>query len=55
MNRIIDLGCGQGDFVRIMIKTGYDAVGLEISVEMIREADNTHIFQGDAVYGLSGT
>jgi ubiquinone/menaquinone biosynthesis C-methylase UbiE len=39
VKRILDIGCGTGDHVIDLAKRGFDAVGIDISSTMIREAN----------------
>jgi 2-polyprenyl-3-methyl-5-hydroxy-6-metoxy-1,4-benzoquinol methylase len=32
---VIDIGCGQGDLVRLLLATGYDAQGVDVSPEQV--------------------
>jgi ubiquinone/menaquinone biosynthesis C-methylase UbiE len=33
--RVADLGCGSGAFTRLLKRTGYDCVGLDISAKLV--------------------
>ena len=35
---MVDIGCGQGALVRLLIADGYDAVGIDISPEQVSVA-----------------
>ncbi len=37
-NKVLDLGCGPGDYVDHLTRAGYAATGIDSSVEMIRQA-----------------
>jgi SAM-dependent methyltransferase len=41
-SRVLDLGCGPGDYVNELFQAGYDAVGIDSSSEMIRQARSRH-------------
>jgi predicted TPR repeat methyltransferase len=48
--RVLDIGCGQGTLVRMMLADGYDAEGVDISPEQVsiaQEAGLTEVRQGD--------
>ena len=62
---ILDIGCGTGRDVSILLKMGYNAYGLEASPEMISVSDsditsrlalgsivNQHIFKNPQYYGI---
>jgi SAM-dependent methyltransferase len=36
--RVIDLGCGRGELVRLLLADGFDAEGIDISPEQVRRA-----------------
>lgn len=36
--QVIDIGCGQGELVRLLVEDGYDAYGVDISAEQVRLA-----------------
>lgn len=36
--KVIDVGCGKGDFVRYLDELGFNAAGLDISIEALRKA-----------------
>jgi 2-polyprenyl-3-methyl-5-hydroxy-6-metoxy-1,4-benzoquinol methylase len=38
---IIDIGCGQGDLVRLLVADGYDAEGVDVSPEQVARAHAT--------------
>ena len=38
---VIDIGCGQGDLVRLLVADGYDAEGIDISPEQVARAQAT--------------
>jgi 2-polyprenyl-3-methyl-5-hydroxy-6-metoxy-1,4-benzoquinol methylase len=40
--RILDVGCGSGEFAALAQRAGYDAVGIDISEPSIRAAQTTH-------------
>ena len=47
---VIDLGCGQGELVRLLQADGYDAEGVDLSPEqaaLARAAGVTRVYQGD--------
>ncbi|MHB1329544.1 MAG: class I SAM-dependent methyltransferase [Gemmatimonadales bacterium] len=51
-SRILDAGCGAGDYVAILGDLGYDASGVEHSIEKVRTWNSTHpddarVAQGD--------
>jgi 2-polyprenyl-3-methyl-5-hydroxy-6-metoxy-1,4-benzoquinol methylase len=35
---VIDIGCGQGDLVRLLLADGYDAEGVDVSPEQVAQA-----------------
>jgi len=37
-DKILDVGCGTGDLVISLVKTGYDAIGIDFASNMIEEA-----------------
>jgi len=48
--KIIELGCGTGNYLRVLLKRGYDLTGMDISNEMLdiaRRKCNCKVFQGD--------
>lgn len=36
--RVLDIGCGNGAYVNHLLKRGYDAIGIDISLTMLEEA-----------------
>jgi 2-polyprenyl-3-methyl-5-hydroxy-6-metoxy-1,4-benzoquinol methylase len=32
---VLDIGCGQGQLVRLMLEDGYDATGIDVSLEQV--------------------
>ncbi|WP_316189918.1 class I SAM-dependent methyltransferase [Bradyrhizobium sp. SZCCHNS1054] len=50
-DRVADLGCGSGVFTELLYRQGYNAVGLDISPELIRRGrtkfQNIEFFEGD--------
>jgi 2-polyprenyl-3-methyl-5-hydroxy-6-metoxy-1,4-benzoquinol methylase len=47
---VVDIGCGQGEFVRLLLADGYDAEGIDISPEQVaiaRAAGLDRIREGD--------
>jgi len=47
---VVDIGCGQGELVRLLIADGYRAEGVDISAEQValgRAAGVDHLRQGD--------
>ena len=47
---VLDIGCGQGQLVRLMLQDGYDATGIDVSPEQVALAQATgldRIQQGD--------
>jgi 2-polyprenyl-3-methyl-5-hydroxy-6-metoxy-1,4-benzoquinol methylase len=50
MGPVIDIGCGQGELVRLLLADGYDAEGVDVSPEQVaiaRAADLNRVRQGD--------
>ncbi len=48
--KVIDIGCGQGDLVRLLLADGYDACGIDVSPEQVRLAHASglsRVHQGD--------
>jgi 2-polyprenyl-3-methyl-5-hydroxy-6-metoxy-1,4-benzoquinol methylase len=48
--QVIDIGCGQGELVRLLLADGYDALGIDLSAEqaaIAQEADSDRIRHGD--------
>jgi SAM-dependent methyltransferase len=46
----VDIGCGQGDLVRLLLADGYDAMGVDVSPEQVaiaRAAGLNRIQEGD--------
>jgi SAM-dependent methyltransferase len=47
---VIDIGCGQGDLVRLLLADGYDAHGVDVSPEQValaHAAGSDHVRHGD--------
>ncbi|MEP7023091.1 MAG: class I SAM-dependent methyltransferase, partial [Actinomycetota bacterium] len=47
---VVDIGCGQGDLVRLMLADGYDAMGIDVSPEQVsvaRAAGLSQVHEGD--------
>jgi 2-polyprenyl-3-methyl-5-hydroxy-6-metoxy-1,4-benzoquinol methylase len=47
---VIDIGCGQGDLVKVLLSDGYDASGVDVSpeqVELARTAGLSQVRHGD--------
>ncbi len=47
---VLDIGCGQGELVRLLTADGYDAAGVDVSPEQVtlaREAGLHQVRQGD--------
>jgi len=44
-SRVLDLGCGPGDYVGLLSDEGYDAVGIDSSVGMVEAAKAKHAGQ----------
>ena len=47
---LLDIGCGQGQLVKLMLADGYDAAGIDVSPEQValaREVGLDQIQQGD--------
>ncbi|MFB9236891.1 class I SAM-dependent methyltransferase [Plantactinospora siamensis] len=48
--RVLDIGCGQGDLVRLMLADGLDAFGVDVSPEQVRLARDSglvRVLEGD--------
>jgi len=41
-SRVLDLGCGPGDYVNEFSQSGYDTTGIDSSSEMIKQAGSRH-------------
>jgi len=39
---ILDIGCGQGDFIRLATKSGFSCTGIDFSPEMIKKAESVN-------------
>jgi 2-polyprenyl-3-methyl-5-hydroxy-6-metoxy-1,4-benzoquinol methylase len=47
---VVDIGCGQGDLVRLLLADGYDAIGVDVSPEQVaiaHAAGLDRILEGD--------
>lgn len=47
---LLDIGCGQGELVRLLLKEGYEAVGVDVSPEQValaHQAGLDQILRGD--------
>lgn len=47
---VVDIGCGQGELVRLMLADGYDAMGIDVSPEQVaiaRAAGLDRVQEGD--------
>lgn len=47
---VADIGCGQGDLVRLLLRDGYDAIGVDVSPEQVglaRSAGLDRVVEGD--------
>jgi 2-polyprenyl-3-methyl-5-hydroxy-6-metoxy-1,4-benzoquinol methylase len=47
---VLDIGCGQGEIARLLVRDGYDAHGVDISPEQValaRAAGVDRVQQGD--------
>ena len=56
MGPVVDIGCGQGQLVRLLVADGYGADGVDISPEQValgRETGLEHILEGDYRYYLA--
>jgi len=42
---VLDIGCGQGDLVRLLLRDGYDAQGVDISAEQVAIARTSGLSQ----------
>jgi 2-polyprenyl-3-methyl-5-hydroxy-6-metoxy-1,4-benzoquinol methylase len=42
---VLDIGCGQGDLVRLLLRDGYDAQGIDISAEQVAIARRSGLGQ----------
>lgn len=48
--RVLDIGCGQGEIVRLLLADGYDAAGVDVSPEQValaRANGLTQVSEGD--------
>jgi 2-polyprenyl-3-methyl-5-hydroxy-6-metoxy-1,4-benzoquinol methylase len=57
VGRVLDIGCGQGELVRLLVADGYDAWGVDISAEQVAAARRTgcdRVNLGDFHGQLSG-
>ena len=50
---VIDLGCGTGSIALPLAKEGYDVIGVDLSPEMLTEADHKAMEEGVSV-SISG-
>ena len=49
---VVDLGCGQGEVVRLLVNDGYDAQGIDVSQEQVAIAHKAgigQVHQGDSL------
>jgi len=56
--RVLDIGCGQGELVRLLLADGYQARGVDVSAEQVRIARHAGLRQvdeGDLHTYLAGT
>jgi tRNA/tmRNA/rRNA uracil-C5-methylase (TrmA/RlmC/RlmD family) len=49
---VIDLGCGTGSIALPLAKEGYDVIGVDLSPEMLTEADHKAMEEGVSGYSV---
>ena len=55
--QVLDIGCGQGELVKLLLTDGYDAYGVDVSPEQVaiaHEAGIEHVGHGDYRDTLTG-
>lgn len=54
-SKILDIGCGTGHHVNMFSKRGYNAIGIDSSIEMIKQAKKNHpncvYYNSDVMHG----
>lgn len=57
MGKVIDIGCGRGEMLEILIDAGYDAIGIDLNSEMVEvcRKKGLPVAQSDAVKYLEQT
>lgn len=52
--KIVDIGCGRGEMLEVLIEAGYDVVGVDLNTEMVQDcsARGLPVTQDDALHFL---
>jgi O-antigen chain-terminating methyltransferase len=52
--KVVDLGCGRGEFLELLLKAGYDVLGVDPDPDMVEvcRSKNLPVIQNDAIHYL---
>lgn len=56
IGKIVDIGCGRGEMVEVLIQAGYEALGVDMDTGMVEtcEAKGLPVLQDNAIHYLEG-
>ena len=57
IGKVVDVGCGRGEMVEVLIEAGHEALGVDMDAGMVEtcEAKGLPVLQDNAIHYLEGT